>query len=263
MEIVASAVDAPGGDPMVVCIGRDVTERKHRHQQLEESNERLEQFAYAASHDLQEPLRMVSSYLRLIERRYEDALDDDGQEFLEFAVDGADSMRNMINGLLAYARIESRGDSFESVELDDVLSNVSVNLSMMCEEHDADISVAALPCVEGDRGQLHQLFQNLLENAMGYSGDAPPRIHVSAEPQGSQWRVSVRDEGVGIDPADAGRIFDVFQSLGGPDTQGSGIGLALCKRIVERHGGDIWVDSSPGEGATFSFTLPELGENSE
>jgi PAS domain S-box-containing protein len=263
MEFVASAIESPSNEVMIAGIGRDITERKRRQQRLEESNERLEQFAYAASHDLQEPLRMVSSYLRLIEDRYGDAFDEDGQEFLEFAVDGADRMREMINGLLAYSRIESQGDSFEPVELDDVVDDVRETLRMMCDEHEAEITGDPLPRVKGDPGQLRQLFQNLLENAMTNSGDAPPRIHLTAEGNGDQWVISVRDEGVGIDPSDTERIFEVFQSLDGPGESGSGIGLALCKRIVERHGGDIWVDSSVGDGATFSFTLPAVGDDDE
>lgn len=263
MEFVASAIDTPSGDSMIAGIGRDITERKQRQRQLEKSNEQLEQFAYAASHDLQEPLRMVSSYLQLIEERYADALDDDGREFLEFAVDGADRMRDMIDGLLAYSRLESESDSFESVELEDVIADVQDNLQVMCDEHHADITVDAVPRVEGDPGQLRQLFQNLLDNAMANSGDDPPRIRVAAERYGDRWLLSVRDWGVGIDPDNADHIFEVFQSFNGPDEKDSGIGLALCKRIVERHGGDIWVDSSPGEGATFSFTLPAVGDDDE
>ncbi|WP_123622339.1 PAS domain S-box protein [Halorubrum sp. CSM-61] len=263
VEFVASVIDTPDDEHMIAGIGRDISERKERQRQLEESNERLEQFAYAASHDLQEPLRMVSSYLQLIDERYADALDEDGQEFLEFAVDGADRMREMIDGLLAYSRIESKGDSFEPVELEAVVADVRDSLQMRSDECEAEITVDSLPRVEGDRGQLHQLFQNLLDNAMAYSGDAPPRIRVSAERDGERWVVSVSDEGVGIDPADADRVFEVFQSLDGPDGNGSGIGLALCKRIVERHGGDIWVDSRPGAGATFSFTLPPAGDDDE
>lgn len=206
---------------------------------------------------------MVSSYLQLIEERYEDALDDDGREFLEFAVDGADRMRDMIDGLLAYSRIESGTDSFEPVELDDVIADVRDNLQVMCDEHHPDIAVGAVPRVEGDPGQLRQLFQNLLDNAMANSGDAPPRIRIAAERYGDRWLLSVRDWGVGIDPADADGVFEMFRSFNGPDEQDSGIGLALCKRIVERHGGDIWVDSDPGEGATFSFTLPSVGDGDE
>ena len=244
---------------------QDVTERKERERrleevvdELEESNERLEQFAYAASHDLQEPLRMVSSYLQLIEDRYADAFDEDGREFLEFAVDGADRMRAMINGLLQYSRVDTRGDSLETIDLDAVFEDVSQDLRVKIGEHDAEITAEGLPRVMGDAGQLRQLFQNLLDNAIEYSGDDPPRVHVSAEQatSGDEWLISVSDEGIGIDPEQADRVFEVFQSLHSKDEyDGTGIGLALCERIIERHGGDIWVESEPGEGATFSFTL--------
>nr|WP_245550063.1 ATP-binding protein [Halopiger xanaduensis] len=228
---------------------------------LEESNERLEQFAYAASHDLQEPLRMVSSYLRLIENRYGDAFDADGEEFLAFAVDGADRMREMIEGLLQYSRVETGGDEFEPVDLNAVLADVRDNLRVKIKETDAEITAESLPRVNGDRGQLRQIFQNVLANAIQYSGDEPPRIHVSAEQSGRRWTVSIADEGIGIDPEDQDRIFDVFQRLHSRDTHsGTGIGLALCERIVERHGGDIWVESEPGEGTTVSFTLPTVEE---
>ncbi|RDI72412.1 PAS domain S-box protein [Halopelagius longus] len=247
-----------------MLVVRNVTKRREYERKLEESNERLEQFAYAASHDLQEPLRMVSSYLRLLERRYEDALDEDGEEFLEFAVDGADRMREMIEGLLQYSRVDTRGNPFEAVELDAVFENVRRDLQMKISESDADITAERLPRVYGDRSQLKQVLQNLLANAIDYSGDDPPRAHVSAERDGEEWVVSVRDEGIGIDPADADRVFEVFQSLHAPDEHsGTGIGLALCERIVERHGGRIWVESEPGEGATFSFTLPTVASASD
>ncbi|TYL40422.1 PAS domain-containing sensor histidine kinase [Natronococcus pandeyae] len=239
----------------------DITERKEYQRKLKESNERLEQFAYAASHDLQEPLRMVSSYLQLIEQRYADDLDDDGEEFIEFAVDGAERMSNMIDGLLEYSRVEAQGDPFDTVDLDAVLDDVLADLQLRIEETDAEITTEPLPRVEGDAEQLRQVFQNLLSNAIEYSGDGPPRIHVETERTGSKWRVSVRDEGIGIDPDDQDRVFEVFQRLHSQDEgSGTGIGLALTRRIVERHGGEIRVDSEPGEGATFSFTLPEATE---
>ncbi|WP_375137275.1 MULTISPECIES: PAS domain-containing protein [Halostella] len=235
----------------------DITDQLERERKLEESNERLEQFAYAASHDLQEPLRMVSSYLQLIERRYGDDFDDEGREFLEFAVDGADRMRDMIDSLLAYSRVETAGDPLEPVDLNAVLDDVRADLRVRIEESDADVDVGDLPRVEGDDNQLRQLFQNLLSNALEYSGDEPPRVTVDAERTGSAWTVSVSDEGIGIDPEDQDRIFEVFQRLHGVDEHaGTGVGLALCQRIVERHGGDIWVESEPGEGSTFRFTLP-------
>ncbi|SFG33194.1 PAS domain S-box-containing protein [Halopelagius inordinatus] len=243
---------------------QDITERKQREQRLEElidkleeSNERLEQFAYAASHDLQEPLRMVSSYLQLVERRYADALDDDGREFIEYAVDGADRMRDMIAGLLRYSRVDTRGNPFEPVDLSTVIADVRDDLQVRIDESDAEIAVGELPRVDGDANQLRQLFQNLLDNAIEYSGDDRPRIDISAERDGDRWRISVEDEGIGVAPADTDRIFEVFQSLHAPDEHaGTGIGLALCERIVERHGGDIWVDSELGEGSVFSVSLP-------
>jgi len=243
---------------------QDVTERKRREQRLEEliarleeSNKRLEQFAYAASHDLQEPLRMVSSYLQLLEDRYGDDLDEDGQEFIEFAIDGADRMRDMIDGLLKYSRVETEGEPLEPVELDAVMEDVLADLQVQIDEHDAEITVGDLPLVNGDTSQLRQLFQNLLDNAIEYSGDERPYVQVSAERVGSECRISIQDEGIGIDPAEQDRIFEVFQRLHSHEEyNGTGIGLALCKRIVERHDGDITVDSEPGEGATFTVILP-------
>ncbi|MDG5759010.1 PAS domain S-box protein [Natronococcus sp. A-GB1] len=246
----------------------DVTERREYQRRLEEtiekletSNQRLERFAYAASHDLQEPLRMVSSYLRLLEDRYGDRLDGDAEEFLAFAVDGADRMREMIDGLLAYSRIDTAGEPLESVELEDVFDDVLGRLGGRIEESNAEIGAEALPRVEGDPKQLRQLLRNLLSNALTYSRESEPRITVSTERQGSMWRISVRDEGIGIHPDETERIFEVFHRLHTHDEYaGSGIGLALCRRIVERHSGEIWVDSEPGEGSTFSFTLPAADE---
>ncbi|WP_123536244.1 PAS domain S-box protein [Halosimplex salinum] len=256
--------DAEGEIFAGLSFAQDITERREYERMLEESNERLEQFAYAASHDLQEPLRMVSSYLQLIESRYGDELDDDGREFLEFAVDGADRMRDMIDGLLEYSRVETRGDPFEPVALDDVLVEVRDDLSVKIDESDAALSTEPLPRVEGDRGQLRQVFQNLIDNAIEYSGDERPRIRLSTERRDDEHVVSVHDEGIGLDPDEADRAFQVFQRLhDGEEHAGSGIGLALCERIVERHGGDIWVESEPGEGATFSFTLPAPVDDDE
>ncbi|AHF99575.1 histidine kinase [Halostagnicola larsenii XH-48] len=231
-------------------------EQKRRKEDLKESNERLEQFAYAASHDLQEPLRMVSSYLELIDRRYGDELDDTGQEFLEFAVGGAERMREMIDALLTYSRVETHGNTFESVELDDILEDVRDSLQIQVEEQDAEITADPLPRVTGDPSQLRQVLQNLLSNAIKYSGEKPPRIHVSSENHGGNVIVSVSDDGIGIDSENTDRVFDVFDRLHSrAEYDGTGIGLAICERIVERHGGNIWVDSEPGEGSTFSFSL--------
>jgi len=200
---------------------------------------------------------MVSSYLQLVEDRYGEDLDEDGREFIEFAVDGAERMRAMIEGLLRYSRVETQGDPFEPVDLEKVLADVLDDLAVRVEETDAAITHGSLPTVDGDPNQLRQLVQNLLKNAIEYSGDEPPRVDVTAERQAGEWVVSVRDEGIGIDAENADRVFEVFQRLHSQDEHaGTGIGLALCERIVERHGGDIRVDSEPGEGTTFSFTLP-------
>ncbi|ELY50544.1 PAS domain-containing sensor histidine kinase [Natronococcus jeotgali] len=260
--------DSRGDVRRAVVTLTDVTERREYRRKLEEtiaqletSNERLEHFAYAASHDLQEPLRMVSSYLRLLEDRYGDAFDADGEEFLAFALDGADRMRNMIDGLLEYSRVETQGSPLEPTDLEDVVEDVRADLQFRLEESGADVTVDRLPRVEGDADQLRQVFQNLLENAIEYSGDEPPTIRVDAERRGDRWSVAVHDEGIGIDPDDQDRVFEVFQRLHGRgEHEGMGIGLALCQRIVERHGGEIAVDSEPGEGATFSVTLPAVDE---
>ena len=278
--------DTPDGQ--VGATVRDVTERVERERRLKESNQRLEQFAHAASHDLQEPLRMVSSYLQLLERRYGDDLAQDGREFIDYAVDGADRMRAMIDGLLQYSRVKSGGDPFEPVDLDAVLADACDDLQVKIEECDAEITADELPVVEGDANQLRQVFQNLLDNAIEYSDDVPPDVRVTADrretqggdradaehetgdrsgsgrqqergtgdPECVEWVVSVQDDGIGIDPAHVDRVFQVFERLHTHDEHpGTGIGLALCERIVERHGGEIWVESSPGEGSTFSFTL--------
>ncbi|QLG64076.1 GAF domain-containing protein [Halorarum salinum] len=235
---------------------------RERERRLKESNERLEQFAYAASHDLQEPLRMVSSYLQLIERRYADEFDDDGREFLEFAIDGADRMRHMIDGLLKYSRVETEGNPFEPTDLDAVLMEARKDLQLRIEETDARITAESLPRVSGDRQQLRQVFQNLLDNAIEYSGGEPPRVEIWAERGDAEWTISVRDEGIGIDPEYTDRIFEMFRNLHEPDEHsGAGIGLALCERILERHGGRIRVESTPGQGSTFSFTLPEASDD--
>ncbi|MFC7141729.1 PAS domain S-box protein [Halosimplex aquaticum] len=256
-EFDAASLEDPDGEPVLAGIGRDITDQREQQRKLKESNDRLEQFAYAASHDLQEPLRMVTSYLQLIEQRYTDDLDDDAVEFIEFAVDGAERMREMIDGLLQYSRVDTQGKEFEPVDLNAVLDEVESDLQLRIEETDARIQSDDLPRVSGDRGQLRQVFQNLLKNAIEYSGTEPPRIEITTERDGRMWRIAVTDNGIGFDPDETQRIFRVFQRLHGREEHsGTGIGLALCRRIVERHGGEIWAESEPGEGSTFYFTLP-------
>lgn len=207
---------------------------------------------------------MVSSYLQLVERRYGDELDAEGREFLQFAVDGADRMREMIDGLLKYSRVETEGDPFEPVDLNAVLEDVLDDLQLRFEESNGEVTTESLPTVEGDSGQLRQIFQNLLDNAIEYSGDGPPRIRVSAERRSGDdaWEISVSDDGIGIDSEYSDQIFDVFQSYHeGEGYNGTGIGLAICERIIERHGGEIRVTSEPGEGSTFTFTLPAASDS--
>ena len=228
--------------------------------QLRTSNERLEQFAYAASHDLQEPLRMVSSYLRLLETRYRGDLDEDAQEFIDFAVEGADRMRSMVSNLLTYSRITSRGGPLEPTDAGEALEVALDDLQRRIDETDATITTETLPTVAADADQLARVFQNLLSNALSFSGDRPPQIHVGAERADGTWRFSVADEGIGIDPEYQEQIFEVFEKLdAGESNAGSGgIGLAVCERIIERHDGEMWVESTPGEGATFYFTLSPI-----
>lgn len=224
---------------------------------LERSNRELEQFAYVASHDLQEPLRMVSSYTQLLEKRYRDKLDQDATEFIAFAVDGANRMQRLIGDLLAYSRVTTRGKALEPVDAHAALGEAIGNLAMMIDENHAVVTTDDLPMVKADHGQLVLVFQNLVSNGIKFHGDGPLRVHVSAETKGREWVFSVRDNGIGISPEYFDRIFVIFQRLQSASQHpGTGIGLALCKRIVERHGGRIWVESEVGKGSTFHFTLP-------
>ncbi|AHG04711.1 histidine kinase [Halobacterium sp. DL1] len=265
METHAAPLCHPDGSTSHVALTRDVTEQKERGvvlektvDQLQQSNDRLTQFAYAASHDLQEPLRMVSSYVRLLEDRYADELDEEAGEYIDFAVDGADRMRDMVDDLLAYSRVEQSDGTFESVDCGAVLDRVVGDLQVQVEETDADVDVADLPTVQADPDQLEQLFRNLVSNAVKYSGDDPPRVEVTAERCQDAWALSVADDGIGIDPEYNDRIFEVFKRLHHSDEySGTGIGLSLCQEIVENHDGDIRVDSEPGEGSTFVVTLPD------
>jgi signal transduction histidine kinase len=226
--------------------------------QLERSNAELQQFAYVASHDLQEPLRMISSYVKLLERRYKGRLDNDADEFIAFAVDGAKRMQGLINDILQLSRLGTREKSLKTTNCEAILQEALTNLRASIDNCCAQVTHDPLPVMTVDPTQLVQLFQNLVGNAIKFRGKDDPRIHISARPSDGWWLLSVGDNGIGIDPKDSNRIFGIFQRLHGRgEYSGTGIGLAICRKIVEGHGGKIWVQSEPGKGATFFFTLPQ------
>lgn len=232
---------------------RELDARAH---ELARSNRELETFAYVASHDLQEPLRMVASYTQLLERRYGAQLDDTAREFIAYAVDGANRMQALIRALLEYSRVGTRPGVFVRVPLDEVLEGVRQDLEVAIAERGAVITSDPLPVVVADRTQMAQLLLNLVGNGLKFSGNRPARVHVSARSLPEVWEVSVRDEGIGIEARYFERIFQIFQRLHSQsDYQGTGIGLAVCRRIAERHGGSITVESTPGVGSTFTFTI--------
>jgi signal transduction histidine kinase len=229
--------------------------------ELARSNAELEQFAYVASHDLQEPLRMVASFTQLLAKRYQDKLDQDAKEFINFAVDGATRMQTLINDLLAYSRVGIQGKPFKPTDGEAVLKMAVDNLARSIAQSGVIITHEPLPTICGDEVQLIQLFQNLIANAVKFHGQEPPRVHISARRQDGEWVFAVRDNGIGIAPEQQKRIFSIFQRLHHrSEYPGTGIGLAICKKIVERHGGKIWVESEVGRGATFYFTVKK-GQN--
>ncbi len=244
-------------------ITRDITERKRADEliqttlaELERSNKELEQFAYVASHDLQEPLRMVSSFTQLLAQRYEGQLDEQAKKFIDYAVDGAVRMQRLINDLLAYSRVSTQGKILETIDSRAALDEALRNLAGSVEESRASVAVDDLPTVRADATQLSQLFQNLIGNAVKFRAAAAPLIRISAGDLGREWRFSVRDNGIGIENQYAEKVFVIFQRLHTrQEYPGTGIGLAICKRIVERHGGRIWFESEPGRGSTFNFTI--------
>ncbi|MBM4258270.1 MAG: hypothetical protein FJ147_20540 [Deltaproteobacteria bacterium] len=248
----------------VVMTFTDVSRIKQKEEELsqftaslERSNQDLQQFAYVVSHDLQEPLRMVSSYCRLLQDRYRGQLDTHGNEFLAYAMDGATRMQGLIDGLLSYSRIHSRGKPLIAVACAIVVQQALSNLKVAIEEARATITMDTLPTVRGDAAQLLQLFQNLLSNAIKFRGHASPVVHIDAMQHNDMWRFAIRDNGIGISQTDTTDIFGIFRRLHTrQEYAGSGLGLAMCKRIVERHEGKIWVESHVGQGSTFFFTLP-------
>jgi PAS domain S-box-containing protein len=235
------------------------TELERTRQNLERSNAELDQFAYVASHDLKEPLILLSAYARMLEERHGDVLDDDGRTFLGHVRGEAQRMKAMIDDLLDYSRLETRAEASCPVDLAETLDTAIRTLAPRIEETGAKIEIQGpLPAVDGSPAQFERLFRNLLSNAIKFRRDEPPLVSVSAESVDGEWVVTVRDNGIGIDPAKGRQVFDVFQRLHSQEEYGgTGMGLAICKRIVERHGGRIWVESSPGDGSAFKFTVPE------
>ena len=224
--------------------------------ELARSNSELEQFAYVASHDLREPLRMVSSYTQLLGRRYRGRLDSDADEFIEFAVDGANRMQQLIEDLLAYSQVDANAGTLEPIDSNAAFQQAVANCAAVIDEADASVTRDELPTVEADPTQLRQVFQNLIANAIKFRREAQPTVHASARLERQEWVFSVRDNGIGIEAEFAERIFTIFQRLHTrEDYSGTGIGLAICKKIVEGHGGRIWVESEPGKGSTFRFTI--------
>jgi signal transduction histidine kinase/HAMP domain-containing protein len=257
--------DEQGNLTTIVGTAQDITERKQLESKLESSiadlqrsNEELEQFAYVASHDLQEPLRMVASYTQLLAERYENQLDDKARKFIHYAVDGAVRMRLLINDLLVYSRVSTKGKPPELVDAHAVLGEAIKNLGMNIDETQAIITNDELPTVRADAFQMVQLLQNLISNSLKFRGEGRPHIHISSRDEGTKWLFSIKDNGIGIDPQYADKIFVIFQRLHTrAEYPGSGIGLAICKKIVERHGGRIWFESELGNGTTFYFTIPK------
>src|SRR2546427_1005750 len=266
IEVVASNRLSDPAISGIVMTFSDITERMraaqaltHKAEELERSNAELQQFAYVSSHDLQEPLRTLASYSQLLSRRYKGKLDQDADDYIGFIVDGAKRMKALINDLLIYSGVNTRGKPLGPTDCENVLNAALTSLQLTIRESGAIVTQDPLPTVMGDESQLGQLFQNLIGNGIKYRNSSAPEIHVSCRQEGLDWLFSVKDNGIGIDPQYAERIFVIFQRLHTrAEYPGTGIGLAVCKKIVECHDGRIWVESELGKGAPFCFTLPAL-----
>jgi PAS domain S-box-containing protein len=257
--------DEKGNITAFVAVKEDTTQRRNKEdhlriltKDLEHSNKELEQFAYVASHDLQEPLRMVASYTQLLERRYNDLLDEKGKQYIYYAVNGAQRMQQLISDLLMFSRVGTKGKEFKVTDMNTVYQQAVTNLEVAIQENKAQVTCDSLPIISGDEVQLIQLFQNLIGNAVKFHGSEPPQIQIHVQDREKDWLFSVSDNCIGMDEKYKDRIFIIFQRLHTKDEyQGTGIGLAVCKKIVERHEGQIWVESKVGEGATFYFMIPK------
>ncbi|WEL22652.1 PAS domain-containing sensor histidine kinase [Halorhabdus sp. BNX81] len=258
-------VDEAGEVTALAGYTRDITRRKeyqreleHHREALEKSNESLREFAYIASHDLQEPLRMVSSYVDLLEREYGDQFDDEAEEYMEFAVNGAKRMKRMINSLLEYSRVHTQAEEFDEVDAAEVFESARQDLELLIADHSAEITVGDLPTVSADRDQLGQVFQNLVKNAVEHAEkDGTPRIDVTATDRPDAYEFAVSDNGPGIPADEQDDVFEIFRQGANAEAGNTGIGLAITRRIVQRHGGEIWIESEQGEGAAFKFTIPK------
>ena len=254
------------GDSHLAGVLINITEHKTNEEKLKQladklsqSNKELEQFAYVASHDLQEPLRMVASYIQLLQRRYKGNLTAEADEFINYAVDGVVRMKTLINDLLVYSRVNTKESPLEDVDLNKLVEQNRKNLAAAIEETGAEINAENLPTVRANQLQMNQLFQNLISNAIKFrKPDTKPVVNISAKHEGNEWLFTVSDNGIGIDKEFSDKIFVIFQRLhNSSEYPGTGIGLAICKRIVEKLGGHLWVESEPGMGSTFTFTIPD------
>ncbi|MGA2194310.1 MAG: ATP-binding protein, partial [Bryobacteraceae bacterium] len=258
MLLNASEIFNPNAQARTILLAiEDATDRKQAEETLRTTNAELQHFAYALTHDLQEPLRMVVNFTELLGREYAGKLGNDADTFISYSVQGALRIEALLKGLLAYWEITDREqDSFSPIDCGTVLAKALLNLQVAIAENGAVVTSDPLPTVVAEEVLLTQLFQNLISNSIKYRSKEAPRIHVSAERDAEGWMFAVRDNGIGIDPQDADRVFGMFKRLHGSEIPGTGIGLALCKKVVERKGGRIWVESEIGKGATFKFTIP-------
>jgi PAS domain S-box-containing protein len=255
VEIGLNPIDTDNGMCVLASVV-DLSARKLAEEELKRSNEELERFAYVASHDLQEPLRTVASYVQLLERRYSGKLDSDATEFIGFAVEGAKRMQRLIDDLLSFSRVGTRGGELVSTDASVIVDASLESLAAAIADSGARIECGPLPVVRADPMQMEHVFTNLIGNALKFRGMEKPVVRIGVAREGNFWQFSVSDNGIGIDPEYFERIFVIFQRLHlREEFAGTGIGLAICKKIVERHGGRIWVESAPGKGSTFLFTL--------
>ena len=266
VELLASIIFDMNGDPeYFYSFITDISDRKEADKiikttmnELKRSNQELERFAYVSSHDLQEPLRMVTLYSQLLERRYKDSLDDDADDFIGYIVENAKRMKYLIDDLLEYSRVTSQVKAFENVDLEKTLDIVLANLSVSIAENNVKVTHESLPTVFADENQMLQVFQNLITNAIKFHGEKPPEINISAQKGDGEWTFAIKDNGIGIESNHQKQIFEVFKRLHTREEYpGTGIGLSIVQKIIKHHGGRIWVESEPGKGSTFYFTIPK------